>query len=91
MVVRFDFEQALEDERKALRGRLLERQNLDVVVVHAQVAAMAFEVRFREVVIKKRVVLEPGRVELLRIEVERALQDRKGFLLGRESARAGNR
>ena len=43
VVVGLHFEQPLENERKALGGRLFERQDLDVVVVHAQMPAVAFE------------------------------------------------
>ena len=53
-----DFEKAFEDQRKGLWRRLLEREHLHVVVVNAQEVAMAFEVRFCEVVVQKCVVLE---------------------------------
>ena len=80
VVVGLHFEQAFENERKALGGRLFQRQDLDVVVVHAQMAAMAFEVRFAEVVVEKRVVLEFGEFELVGVEVEGLLQDAERFL-----------
>src|SRR5580765_346221 len=57
VVVGFDFEQALEDERKALRGWFFERQNPDVIVVYAEVPSVAFEMGFAEIVIEKGVVL----------------------------------
>src|SRR5580704_13985798 len=44
-------------------------------------AAVAFDVRFRKVVIKKRVVLEASRAELFGIEVECPFQNLKGLLL----------
>jgi len=44
VVVGLDFEQALEDQRKALRGRFFERQNPDVIVVNAEVPSVAFEI-----------------------------------------------
>ena len=39
-----DFEKAFENEREALRGWLLEGENLDVVIVKAKMPAMTFEV-----------------------------------------------
>ena len=66
VIVRFDFEQSFEDERKALRGGFFECQNLDVVIVHAQMPAMAFDGRFGKVVIEEGVVLEFGGIELYR-------------------------
>ena len=38
-------------------GGLLEGERFDVVIVHTKVAAMAFEVGLREVVVKEGVVL----------------------------------
>ena len=81
VIVGFDFEQAFEDERKALGGRFLEGQNLDVVIVHAQMPAMTFERRFGEVVIEKGVVLEFGEFEFVGMEVECSLENAEGFLL----------
>src|SRR5271156_6931496 len=78
--VRFHFKQAFEDERKALGGRLLERQNLDVVVGHAEMPAMAFNRRFGKVVVEEGVVFELGEIEFVWIEVERSLENAKGFL-----------
>ena len=79
--VRLDFEKALENEREALRRWLFERENLDVVIVKAKMPAMAFEVRFAEIVVEKRIVLEPGEFELQRREIKRSLQNPKCFLL----------
>src|SRR5579875_28279 len=42
--VRLDFEKAFENKREALRRWLLEREHLNVVIVEAQMPAMAFEV-----------------------------------------------
>ena len=53
VIVGFHFEQPFEDERKALGGRFLERQNLDVVIVHSQISAMAFDERFGEVIVEE--------------------------------------
>src|SRR5208283_1404327 len=75
----FHFKQAFEDERKALGGRLFERQNLDVVIVHPQMPAMAFEMRFGKVVIEEGVVFEFGEFELVRMEVERSLENAERF------------
>ena len=80
VIVRFHFEQAFEDEREALRGRFLERQNLDVVVVHAQMPAVAFERGFGKVVIEEGVVFELGEIEFIGMEVERSLENAEGFL-----------
>ena len=80
VIVRLHFEQSFEDERKALGRRLFERQDLDVVVVDAQMPAMAFEVRFGKVVVEKGVVLEFGEIELVGMEVQRSLENAEGFL-----------
>ena len=80
VIVGFHFKQAFEDEREALGGRLLERQNLDVVIVYPQMPAMAFQVRFREVVIEEGVVFELGEFELVGMEVERSFENTEGFV-----------
>ena len=46
-------------QRKTLRGGLFECQHFDVVVVHAKVAAVTFEMRIAQVVVEKSVVFEP--------------------------------
>ena len=81
VIVRFDFEQAFEDQWKALGGRFLEGQNLDVVIVDSQMPAMTFDRRFREVVVEKGVVFEFGEIEFCGMEVERSLENAEGFLL----------
>ncbi len=58
VVVGLDFEQAPEDEGKALGGRFLESQNLDVIIVQSEVPPVAFKVGLRKVIIQKRVVKE---------------------------------
>jgi len=45
---------------------VLESQNLDVVVVHSQMSAMAFQGRFGKVVIEEGVVLEFREFEVCR-------------------------
>src|SRR5437660_7880156 len=80
VVVSLDFEQALEDQRKALRRRFFERQNSHVIVVDAEVPSVAFEMGFAEVVIEKGVVSEPGRFDLLRGKVKGLLENAEGFL-----------
>src|SRR5579871_457360 len=67
------FEKALENEREGLGRWLFEGENLDVVIVEAEMAAMAFEVRFAEVVVEKRIVLEPCKPEFQRREIQRSL------------------
>src|SRR5271169_4577709 len=80
VIVCFDFQQVFEDERKALGGRLLERQNLDVVVIHTQMPAVAFERRFGKVVVEEGVVFKLGAFEFIGMEVERSLENAKGFV-----------
>src|SRR5229473_8327248 len=80
VIVGFHFEQSIENERKALGRRFLERQNLDVVIVHSQISAMAFEWRFGEVIVKEGVVFELGEIEFVGMEVERSLESAEGFL-----------
>src|SRR5487761_476015 len=67
-----------------MRGRLFERQNLDVVIVEAKMSAMAFKMRFAEVVVEKCVVFQAGKFKFLRCEIQRALQDSECFLLTKE-------
>ena len=43
VVVGLDFEQALKDQRKALRGGFFERQNPHIIVVETEVPPVAFE------------------------------------------------
>src|SRR5579859_2144749 len=81
VIIRFDFEQAFENERKALGGGFLEGQNLDVVIVHAQMPAMTFDGRFGKVVVEKGVVFEFGEIEFCGMEVEGSLQNAEGLLL----------
>ncbi len=80
VVVGLDFEQALEDQRKALCRRFFERQYPHVIVVDAEVPSVAFEMGFAEVVIEKGVVFEPGRFDLLRGKVKGLLENAEGFL-----------
>src|SRR6266849_1843815 len=80
VVVGLDFEQALEDQRKALRGRFFQRQDPHVIVVNAEVPSVAFEMGIAEVVIEKGVVFKPGRFDLLRGKVEGLLENAEGFL-----------
>ena len=75
VIVRFHFEQALEDERETLGGRLLERQNPDVVIVQAQMPSVTFEMRLAEVIVEERVVFEFGVFQFLRGEVQGLLED----------------
>src|SRR6266404_6027216 len=80
VVVSLDFEQAPENQRKALCGRFFERQHPHVIVVKAEVPSVAFEMGFAEIVIEKGVVFEPGRFDLLRGKVEGLLENAEGFL-----------
>jgi hypothetical protein len=64
-----------------MSGKLfLERQNLDVVIVYAQISAVAFQGRFGKVVIEKGIVFEFGEFEFVGMEVEGSLENAKGFL-----------
>src|SRR5436309_9635591 len=74
------FEKAFEDERKALGRGFLESQNLDVVVVEPQMPAMALQVRFAKVVVKKSVVLEPRDLEFLGREIQRSFKNAESIL-----------
>jgi hypothetical protein len=80
VVVCLDFEQALEDQRKALRRRFFEGQYPYVIVVNAEMSSVAFEMGFAKVVIEKGVVLEPSGFDLLRGKVESLLENTEGFL-----------
>src|SRR5260370_17412886 len=79
--VGLDFEQALENERKTLRGRVLQREDFDVVFVESQMPTMAFEMRVTKVVVEEGVVLELSLVEIFGSEIQRALENAEGFLL----------
>src|SRR6266403_4449225 len=81
VVVGLDFEQTLEDQRKALCRRFFEGQNPHVIVVDAEMPSVAFEMGFAEVVIEKGVVCEPGGFDLLRGKVKGLLENAEGFLL----------
>src|SRR5579862_8562559 len=71
--VSLHFEKVLENKRKALGRGLFEGQDLDVVVVELQVSAMAFQMRFAKVVIQKRVMFEPSKLDLLGREIQHPL------------------
>src|ERR1700687_2644126 len=75
VVVGLDFEQALKNQREALRGWFLQSQNLYVIVVEAKEAAMAFEMGFAEVVVEKCVVFQTGKRKLVRGKIEGLLKD----------------
>src|ERR1700730_8019212 len=80
VIVRFDFQQPFEDERKALSGGFLKRQDLDVVVVHAQISAVTFDGRFREVIVQEGVVFQLGEFEFVGMKVERSLENAEDLL-----------
>ncbi len=79
--VGLDFKQALENEWKALRGRVLQREDFDVIVVESQMPTMAFEMRVTKVVVEEGVVFGLSLVELFGSEIEGALKNAEGFLL----------
>src|ERR1700730_4432188 len=79
-VVRLDFQEPLEDERKTLRRGLLEGENLHVEVVHAQKASVALHVRFREVVVEEGIVLDPRGFDLQGREIQNLLQNAEDVL-----------
>src|SRR6266436_1987556 len=87
VIVGLHFKEAFEDEGKALGGRLFQRQDLNVVVVHAQMAAVAFELRFAKIVVEERIVLESCEFDLVRVEVERFLENTEHFLLAENAYR----
>src|SRR5271156_1473997 len=80
VIAGFDFEKAFEDERKALGGGFLEGQNLDVIIVHAEMATVAFDRRLGKVVIEEGVVFEFGEFQLVGMEIERSFENAEGFL-----------
>src|SRR5258708_12820218 len=75
--ISLDFQEFLENQREALGGRFFERQHPDVVVIHAKKSAMAFDVGLREVVVEKRVMLQPGGFALTRRTVQQFFQEPK--------------
>ncbi len=80
VIVGLDFEQAPEDEWKALSGWLFKRQDFDVVIVHTQMPTMAFDGGFGQVVVEKGVVFEFGKFELVGMKVESLLENAEDFL-----------
>jgi hypothetical protein len=54
------------------------------VIVQPQVSAMAFEVRFAQIRVHKRVVLELGVLNLVRGEIEQPLEYTEGFSLAED-------
>ena len=85
VIVGANVEKPFEQQRKGVRRGLLERENLDEVVVHAQIGAMTFKVRFAQIVVKEGVVLERRGIEFQRIEIQRAFQHPKRFLLSEQA------
>ena len=83
VIVGLNFQESLEDQREALGGGLLEREDLDVVIVQAQMSAVAFEVRFAEVVIEEGIVLELCEFDLVRGELSVCFRTRKASCLSR--------
>src|SRR5258708_37426026 len=80
-VVGFHFKEPLEDQGKALRGRVFERKHLHVVVVNAEESPVALDVGFAQVVVKERVASEPGFFNLQRGEIQNLLQNADRFVL----------
>ena len=75
VIIRFHFEQTVEDERESLGGRLLECQNPDVVIVQTQTPWVTFEMRLAQVIVEERVVFEFGVFQFVRRDVEGLLED----------------
>src|SRR5579883_1037014 len=88
VIIGFNFEEPLENQREGLGGRFLEGQNLHEMIAQPQMPAMAFEVGLAQVPVKKRIVLEASGFELAGIEVQDALEDSKGLLLPEDFGRA---
>ena len=87
--VRRNLVERLEQERKRVRGGLLEREDADVVVIEAQVRAMTLERGVAGVVVEERVVLEPDAVGLFGRVVQEAPEEGEGLAL--RAGRAGRR
>src|SRR5207249_346873 len=85
VVVGPDAQKALEQERKGVGGRLYESKNLNVVIADAKIPAMAFEMRFRQVVVEKRVVFQFRLFKLEGIKIQRSLQNGECFLFSEDS------
>src|SRR5260221_9352757 len=79
--ISLDFQELLENQREALGGRFFEGQHPDVVVIEAKKSAMAFDVGLRQVVVEKRVMLQSGRLDLDRREVQELFQEPECLVL----------
>src|SRR5216683_397851 len=79
--ISLNFQELLENQREALGGRFFERQHPDVVVIDAKKSAMAFDVGLREVVVEKRVMLQPAGFDLERREVQELFQEPECLVL----------
>src|SRR5713101_7700813 len=79
--ISLDFQEFLENQRGALGGWFFERQHPDVVVIDAKKSAMAFEVGLREVVVKKRVMLQPSGFDLAWQEVQELFEEPECLVL----------
>ncbi len=66
-------------------GRFFQGEHFDEVFVYAEIAAMALEMRFAEVVVEESVVLELRRREFDRIKIQGPLQNGKRFLFSEDS------
>src|SRR5258708_39415927 len=65
----WNVEQAIEDQGPSLAGKLLQGEDADVIVVHAQVAAMGFQLRVADLPVEmtraaQRRALNLGRAEV---------------------------
>ncbi len=69
MEVGWNVEQALQQQGPGLRGQLLQRQDADLVVVHAQIAAMRLQLRIAHLPVEVACVAQRGVVDLGGTEV----------------------
>src|SRR5579883_3005982 len=86
VIIGFNFEEPLENQREGLGGRFLEGQNLHEMIAQPQMPAMAFEVGLAQVPVKKRIVLEASGFELAGSKFRMRLKTRKASCFPRISA-----
>src|SRR5579884_2319748 len=58
VIIGFNFQEPLENQREGLGGRFFERQDFHEMIIEPQMPAMAFEVRLAQMPVEKRIVLE---------------------------------
>ena len=80
MEVGRDVEQALQEQWPRLAGKLLQREDADIVVVQAQVAAMRFQLRVADLPVEMTRIAQRRVVDLGGAEVDETAQYAKRLL-----------